>query len=1410
AGNGTGQSSPVVLPVSGTYTVRVSYNYQYWGEYRLRVTLGSASWQVEGEDNNNVGQANQPTFTRAGTNQWANVLGYLRYGDPGDVFFLGNLSDGTDARVTYGKPSSSGLSGVLSVLNSSGAVVASATAGTTNLTYTIPAGQGGAYYARIQAGPPGYASTPESALYFDGGYTFVDLGAWSPGAQWTVEARVRPVSLPGGRRTIVGGFAQCLDWGITMQDGRFGIGIKPPGSCSQTVSAPDTVALGQWYHVLATCDGLTARLYVNGQFSASGAVEPNYTGTANGTRIGSEVCCGGNTFPGYIDEVAIWNRPVTGEEVQARLAGPLTGGENGLVGYWRFNEGQGGTTADATAQGRTGTLQNGVAWVSMAPSSAGEPGLLTQYLLNLNLTDTLPPTIVADTLPAEGSSVLGLFDRFSLTFSEDMLATSVNAPSSYELRASGPDGQLDTADDLFWPVAASPAYSAGLTANYRVTSGALPPGRYRFTAKTALQDRSGNPLAAAYARQFEVLQVPGFYTESEPNNTRETATPLPMVSTQPNLISGAGRGFLVDSSDWDYWSFEAQAGDVMILAAETPGNVSGSGLYYTLFSPSGAQLVGVYADSNGLLQNGPRVLTDTGVYTVRVSYNYGYYNEHRLRVSLYRNGLPMEVESNNTLATATPLSYTTNGNTRAAVIGGYTQLSTDLDYFGLGTIEAGKTVFLRTRQPASSPLAPVVSLYNAANAYMPEAGSGRPSDGVAEVRIEQTGGYYALVRAGGNSAGLMSEYLLDVSVLPTTDVVIPNLQVTNIFVPVATGLRSGDPFTFSFAVANVGSLATPVSLWFDRAVLSADTVMDVNDLPLGLYQHNGALQPGQGYSVTNTVNLPDGVSGSFYLIVKADYTDTVNEFLLEGDNETVTENPIVITLADYPDLKIENFNLTGPDGSQTYTVSWSTFNRGTASAPAGFKERVRVRNQTTATTVFDQTYTVGGALAVNASVSRQVNFQANTPGTYLVEVTTDSDQQIYEYDGVSHASAEANTATATFAITQFFTVTLNASPLGAGTLTGAGTYPAGTSVTVTATPVTNQAPYIFQSWTEGGVVRSANPSYTFTLNQNATLTALFGLPGFQLTASNNPPAAGSVVGAGVFPWGSTNTLTAQPAFGYKFSHWTENGLTVGTNVTLTTVLYSNRFFVANYADANLIHVVTTATLPAGLATVSGVGTYANGQSTTISAPLAVTNAPPDYYAFKRFTLNGAVFGTNASLLKTFVTTDPTNMLFVAEYDFVDRTPPTLGPITVTSNTASAIIAWTTGEAASARVEYGLTTAYGFTNSSALVRTSHSFNLTGLTPATLYHFRVRVTDAAGNETVSGDHTFSTLAPPDLVAGAVTVPASAQAGTMVPLVFVITNIGPGAAFGPWQNSVLISPNAGGAGAQSLGAVSFSPGA
>jgi hypothetical protein len=146
-----------------------------------------------------------------------------------------------------------------------------------------------------------------------------------------------------------------------------------------------------------------------------------------------------------------------------------------------------------------------------------------------------------------------------------------------------------------------------------------------------------------------------------------------------------------------------------------------------------------------------------------------------------------------------------------------------------------------------------------------------------------------------------------------------------------------------------------------------------------------------------------------------------------------------------------------------------------------------------------------------------------------------------------------------------------------------------------------------------------------TRTNNSLTVPIVLVADYVVSVSNNPPAAGTVAGTGYYVYGATNVLTAYPAPGYNFVNWTEGGNIVGTSPTLTTVVYGDHLFVANYAEANVTHVVTTATLPSGLATVTGAGTYTNGESATINAPLSITN-PPNIYNFRQFQLNGAPAG----------------------------------------------------------------------------------------------------------------------------------------------------------------------------------------
>ena len=92
----------------------------------------------------------------------------------------------------------------------------------------------------------------------------------------------------------------------------------------------------------------------------------------------------------------------------------------------------------------------------------------------------------------------------------------------------------------------------------------------------------------------------------------------------------------------------------------------------------------------------------------------------------------------------------------------------------------------------------------------------------------------------------------------------------------------------------------------------------------------------------------------------------------------------------------------------------------------------------------------------------------------------------------------------------------------------------------------------------------------------------------------------------------------------------------------------------------------------------------------------------------------------------------------------DTTPPVVSAVSAMNITTSgATISWTTNEASDTQVEYGTTTSYGSsTPVNSAMTTSHSAGLSGLSASTLYHYRVKSRDAAGNLATSGDQTFTT--------------------------------------------------------------------
>ena len=121
-----------------------------------------------------------------------------------------------------------------------------------------------------------------------------------------------------------------------------------------------------WTHLAMTYDANAGEnnfiLYVNGQIStsqtATGALYPGegllYVG---GPGSFSE------NFNGEVDELRLWNRTLSRNEIQGRMHQALTGSEPGLVAYYSFDN----TTRDLTGSGHDGVLMYKERFVPSSP-----------------------------------------------------------------------------------------------------------------------------------------------------------------------------------------------------------------------------------------------------------------------------------------------------------------------------------------------------------------------------------------------------------------------------------------------------------------------------------------------------------------------------------------------------------------------------------------------------------------------------------------------------------------------------------------------------------------------------------------------------------------------------------------------------------------------------------------------------------------------------------------------------------------------------------------------------------------------------------------------------------------------------------------------------------------------------------
>ncbi|WP_455391914.1 LamG domain-containing protein, partial [[Eubacterium] cellulosolvens] len=168
-----------------------------------------------------------------------------------------------------------------------------------------------------------------------------------------------------------------------------------------------SLTAGNWYFLTATVEGGTLKLYINGNFDSQHSITGiDSTGTPQTTSIGQNRA-GGNWFDGKIDEIAIYKRAKTAQEIKAdynqvsyyipfetgkfrngvriedniTLAYPLgPSPDSSCVGLWRFDEDSGTTVMDISDNTNYGTMKNSPEWVDGVTGKALEFDGIADYV----------------------------------------------------------------------------------------------------------------------------------------------------------------------------------------------------------------------------------------------------------------------------------------------------------------------------------------------------------------------------------------------------------------------------------------------------------------------------------------------------------------------------------------------------------------------------------------------------------------------------------------------------------------------------------------------------------------------------------------------------------------------------------------------------------------------------------------------------------------------------------------------------------------------------------------------------------------------------------------------------------------------------------------------------------------------
>ena len=350
--------------------------------------------------------------------------------------------------------------------------------------------------------------------------------------------------------------------------------------------------------------------------------------------------------------------------------------------------------------------------------------------------------------------------------------------------------------------------------------------------------------------------------------------------------------------------------------------------------------------------------------------------------------------------------------------------------------------------------------------------------------------------------------------------------------------------TLTINVINCGTISTfPYTMTFEGSDLSQMacwTVLDVD---------------GDGFSWTTDV--VDSVIGS------ASY--------INGEGALTPDNWLIS-----PQMQFS----TG----STYTLSWQT----SALDASYYNEHYGIYVSTT------------GTATSNFTLVQDYTMTSPNVTTMTLDLSSYAGQTIYiafrhwNVTDVYWMLLDNITVTQTAVPGQNYTITVQSANPTMGSVSGGGTFLAGSTTTISATA---NAGYHFTMWNDG----NTNATRTITVTGNATYIANFEADAptqYTITVLANNNNWGTVSGGGTYNEGATVTISATANSGYHFTQWSDGN----TDATRTITVTGDATYIANF-EANPVQQYTITVLANNdsWGHVTGGGTYNAGSTVTISA-----------------------------------------------------------------------------------------------------------------------------------------------------------------------------------------------------------------